>query len=96
MLKIRLSRIGKRKQPYYRLTITENARDPYGKALEILGSWNPRTKELQAKNDRIKYWLGHGAQATPTVNNMLIDKGIIEGEKIKASSGVRKNAKKAK
>jgi len=95
MLKIRLSRIGKKKQPYYRLTIAENTRDTYGKSLEILGSWNPRSKELQSESDRIKYWIGNGAQMTPTVNNLLIEKGIIDGKKMIASkSKARKKEKK--
>ncbi len=93
MLVIRLSRIGKKNKPMYRLIISEKARDPYGKALEILGSYNPYTKDLQAKADRIKHWLSVGAGMSPSVNNLLIEKKIIEGEKVKAS---KKNKKKNK
>jgi small subunit ribosomal protein S16 len=92
MLIIRLSRIGKKKQPYYRLTITERHRDPYGRALEILGSYNPRSKKLQAKKERIEYWLNVGAQMTPTVNNLLVRNKVVKGKIIKAS---RVNKKKA-
>ena len=95
MLTIRLSRIGKRKNPMYRLIISEKARDPYGRALEILGSYNPFTKELQAKNDRINYWLSQGAGLSATLNNLLVEKKIIKGEKIKASIA-RKKKKEAK
>ena len=94
MLTIRLSRVGKKNKPMYRLTISEKARDPYGRALEILGSYNPFTKELQAKADRIKYWLSQGAGMSATVNNLLISKGIIEGKKVKASR-VRKKKKES-
>ncbi|HDZ85203.1 MAG TPA: 30S ribosomal protein S16, partial [Candidatus Moranbacteria bacterium] len=52
MLTIRLSRVGKKNKPMYRLVIAEKSKDPYGKALEILGSYNPYTKDLQAKNER--------------------------------------------
>lgn len=90
MLTIRLSRVGKKNKPMYRLIISEKARDPYGRALEILGSYNPYTKELQAKNERIKYWLSKGAQLSPTVNNLLIEKDIIKGEKTKASKAKAK------
>lgn len=96
MLTIRLSRIGKKNKPMYRLIIAEKARDPHGRALEILGSYNPYTKELVAKNDRIKYWLSKGSQASPSVNNLLIDKGIIEGKKIKASKSGKKRGEDAK
>jgi small subunit ribosomal protein S16 len=90
MLTIRLSRIGKKNKPMYRLIISEKGRDPYGHHLEILGSYNPYTKELQAKGERIKYWLSKGAKMSPTVNNLLIAQGIIEGEKVKASSPGKK------
>lgn len=90
MLTIRLSRVGKKNAPMYRLIISEKSKDPYGKVLEILGSYNPHSKELQAKADRIKYWLGKGSGISPTVNNLLIEKGIIEGEKMKASIARKK------
>jgi len=93
MLTIRLSRIGKKNKPMYRLVISEKRRDPYGRSLEILGSFNPHTKDLQAKGERIKYWLGQGAQMSPTVNNLLIEKGIIEGKKVKASKARKKKGK---
>lgn len=89
---IRMSRIGKKHAPMYRLTIAEKAKDPYGRALEILGSYNPTSKELVAKADRIQYWLSQGSGISPTVNNLLIDKGIIKGEKVKASKPGKKVA----
>ncbi|MBI4812354.1 30S ribosomal protein S16 [Candidatus Falkowbacteria bacterium] len=85
MLTIRLSRIGKKNKPLYRLIISEKSRDPWGRALEILGSYNPHAKNLQARTDRIKYWLSKGAKMSPTVNNLLVDKKIIESKKVKAS-----------
>lgn len=95
MLTIRLSRVGKKNLPMYRLIISEKGRDPYGRALEILGSYNPHSKDLQAKGERIKYWLSKGAQMSPTVNNLLLDKKVIEGKKVKASGGKKKEKKKA-
>ena len=94
MLTIRLSRVGTKNKPMYRLVISEKARDPYGRALEILGSYNPHTKELSAKEDRIKYWLSQGSSMSPTINNLLIDKKIIEGEKTKASKPGKPKEKK--
>jgi small subunit ribosomal protein S16 len=82
MLKIRLARIGKKKQPYYRLIISEHARDTYGRALEILGSYNPRTKKMELKNERVKHWLSLGAQASDTVHNLLVSNNIITGKKL--------------
>jgi len=85
MLKIKLSRQGKKKHAFYRLIISEQARDPYGKILELLGSYDPHTKELKADSERIKYWIGHGAQMTPTVNNLLVSKNIVAGKKVAVS-----------
>jgi small subunit ribosomal protein S16 len=90
MLNIRLTRVGKKNKPMYRLTIAEKTKDPYGKALEILGSYNPHSKELQVKGDRIQYWISQGAQMTPTVNNLLVEQKIIEGKKVVASKKGKK------
>jgi small subunit ribosomal protein S16 len=95
MLMIRLSRIGKKNKPMYRLIISEKSRDLYGRSLEILGSYNPYSKELEAQADRIKYWLSRGAGMSATVNNLLIEKKIIEGKKIKAIR-VKKGEKEEK
>ena len=70
----------------YRLTVSEKGRDLYGRSLEILGSYNPHSKELRVKTERILYWISKGAGTSPTVNNLLIDKGIIKKDKVKAST----------
>lgn len=80
MLAIKLSKIGKTNNKLFRLVISEKSRDPYGDVLEILGSYNPHSKELSAKADRINYWLSKGAQMTATVNNLLVGKKIITGK----------------
>ena len=85
MLAIKLSKTGKTNKKMFRLIISEKSRDPYGDVLENLGSYNPHSKELAAKTDRIKYWLSKGAQMTASVNNLLVEKKIIEGKKAAAS-----------
>ncbi|MCK4968015.1 MAG: 30S ribosomal protein S16, partial [Candidatus Aenigmarchaeota archaeon] len=96
MLSIRLSRRGKKGQPTYRLIILEKAKDPWGDYLEDLGYYDPKTKEINFKAERIKYWLEHGAQASDTVHNLLIKQGIIEGDKVKAVKISKKRAEKMK
>jgi len=83
MLTIKLARIGKKKAPHYRFVVIEKARDPWGRGAEIVGHYNPRTNPatIEVKEDRIKYWLSKGVQCTDTVWNLLIDQGIIQGEK---------------
>lgn len=81
MLSIRLARIGTNKRPFYRIIICERGRDIYGKALEILGTYNPFTKDLQVDSEKIKEWMSKGAQLTATLNNLFIDKKIIDNKK---------------
>ena len=93
MLKIRLARLGKKKKPTYSFIVSESARDPYGKALEILGHYNPFSKVTEVKKDRILYWISQGAKLSATVHNMLIDQNVIQAPKVKASkSGKKKSA----
>lgn len=85
MLHIRLTRIGKKKQPEYRIIVCEKSRDPWGKALEILGHFNPRTNPptITLKRERIEHWIKNGAQCSATMRNLLVDQGILQGEKSK-------------
>ena len=94
MLAIKLSKTGKTNKKMFRLVISEKGRDPYGNVLEILGSYNPHSKELVTKDDRIKHWLSKGAQMTATVNNLLIGKNIVEGKKVTASKAGEKSEKR--
>ncbi len=85
MLSIRLSRTGKKNQPSYRLIVSEKTKDPWGTYLEILGHYNPRSeaKIVDLKEDRLKYWIGKGAQLSATVNNLLVTAGVIATKKMK-------------
>jgi small subunit ribosomal protein S16 len=83
MLTIRLSRVGKTKQPSYRLIVSEKSKDPWGDFLENLGTFNPRTNPatVNFNVDRIKYWISKGAQTSKTVWNLLVDQKVVEGTK---------------
>ena len=95
MLVIRLSRVGKKKQPSYRIVVQEKQRDPWGTSFENVGFYNPRSKPktITLKEDRIKEWLAKGAQPSATVHNLLVDAKIIRGEKMKTTTGDRPKAK---
>ena len=95
MLKLRLARVGKKKKPVYRLVVSEHTKDMYGNHLEILGQYNPHTKEAVLKNDRIEHWLKVGAQPSETVENLLVKEGLIKnGKKAKAVSISKKRKTK--
>jgi len=83
MLKIRLARSGAKKRPYYRIVIADARAPRDGRFIEKVGTYNPmlpKTDEnrIRLNEDRIKYWLGHGAQPTDRVAMFLGNAGIIE------------------
>lgn len=86
MLSIRLTRIGRKNAPAYRVVVMEKTRSPRSRHLEILGHYNPRMqpKLMELKEDRIQYWLGVGAQPSNTVQNLLIGAGLIKSDKAKS------------
>ncbi len=96
MLTIKLSRKGKKNQPFFRVILLEKSKDPWGDFLEDLGFYNPLTKKISLKTERIKYWLSQGVQPTATVHNLLINQNIIKGKKMKAAKNRKKEEEKPK
>ena len=78
MLKLRLKRIGRKRQPSYRLVIMPSRRRRNGRAIEQVGYYSPITKEVNLKIEKIIYWLKVGAQPTETVTNLLKKSNIIQ------------------
>ena len=78
MVKIRLTRIGAKKRPFYRVIVADSKSRRDGPFIEILGTYNPLTDPSEIKIDleRVKYWLGNGAQATTTVMRLLKKAGL--------------------
>lgn len=96
VLKIRLQRIGKRGQAYFRVAVVEHTTRPKGKYLELLGSYDPHKNEIKVDGERIRYWLTKGAKLSGTVNNLLVERKIIEGEKVKVWKPKSKKKKEEK
>ncbi len=83
MLKIRLQRTGRKNDPHFRLIVTESTlKAKTSQFTEIVGTYNVKAGIFEAKGDRVKHWMSVGAQVTPTVHNLLVSKGVIEGKKI--------------
>lgn len=78
-VKLRLQRMGKKKQPVYKIVAADSRSPRDGKFIEAIGRYNPRTNpsEISLLEDRALYWLGVGAQPTDTVKNLLSRKGLI-------------------
>lgn len=91
MLTIRLTRKGKKNQPFFRVVVIDKRRSSKGgRPSEILGYVNPLTKKRSLKKDRILYWLGVGAQPSATMHNLLVSEKIIEAKKIKKDKKSKK------
>jgi small subunit ribosomal protein S16 len=83
MLMIRFQRIGRTNDPAFRIVVLEKARSPKaGNPLELVGTYNPKTKAFTIKEDRVKYWISMGAQPSPSLHNLLLAKGMRTGKKI--------------
>lgn len=82
MVKIRLARFGKKKQPAYRVVVTNARTKRNTLALEYLGSYDPFAKKDKFKidQDRYNYWIGNGAQPTYTVKSLMVINGLIKAD----------------
>ena len=81
MITIRFARVGKRNKAQFKIVLQDSKVAPGGAHVEVLGSYDPHVKNAILKEDRIKYWIGKGAQTSDTVYNLLVSKGVIEDKK---------------
>jgi small subunit ribosomal protein S16 len=79
MVKIRLRRTGAKKQPHYRVVVTDSKSPRDGKFIEVIGHYNPRTvpPTVEIDGERALYWLGSGAQPSAAVKRMFDQLGIM-------------------
>jgi len=82
MVKIRLRRTGKTKQPSYRVVVADSRSPRDGRFIEIIGHYNPvqQPKLLNIKSDRARYWLGVGAQPSDTVTFLFKKVNILDSD----------------
>ncbi len=96
MLTIRLTRKGKKNQPFFRVVVIDKRRSAKGgRAVEILGYVDPLTKRKSLKKERILYWISKGAQPSPTIHNLLVSEKIIDAKKINKSKKPKKKTELA-
>ncbi len=98
-LKIRLSRGGAKKHPFYRIVVADSRSPRDGRFIERVGTYDPMVakdhpQRIVLKEDRIKYWLGVGGKPTDRVARMLSNAGL--GEKPVVHEQTKKNQPKAK
>ena len=79
MVKIRLRRMGAKKNPYYRIVVADSLSPRDGRCIEEIGTYDPLTQPstLNVNTERAQYWLKNGAQPTDTVKALLKKTGAI-------------------
>ena len=80
MLRIRLRRVGKKKQPIYRLVVADSKAPRDGASVEVIGRYNPLTEPatLEIDEEKALSWLRRGAQPSDAAAKLLARKGILE------------------
>jgi small subunit ribosomal protein S16 len=78
MLKIRLARVGKKKQPTYRVVVADARAARDGAVVEVIGRYNPRSqpKQIEIDGEKARDWMNKGAQPTDVVSRLLKSQGI--------------------
>jgi len=84
MLKIRLSRVGRKKQPFFKIVvIPKRGPSKGGKFRDEVGTHDPVNKETTINEEKVRAWMAKGAQPSDTVYNLLVKNNIIVGRKKK-------------
>ncbi|MCI5575481.1 MAG: 30S ribosomal protein S16 [Eubacteriales bacterium] len=80
MVKMRLRRVGAKKQPFYRVIVADERSPRNGRFIEEIGYYNPLTEPATVKidADKAKEWIKNGAQPTETVKVLLKRAGIVD------------------
>lgn len=97
---IRFQRTGRKNDAAFRIAVLEKTAGPKaGKYVDLVGTYNPKTKAATLKPEAIKDWVGKGAQVSPSVHNLLVSKGVMDGpksSKVVKQSELGKNIAKKK
>ena len=90
-VKIRLRKVGRKKQPLYRIVVADSQSPRDGKFIEVIGQYAPRSGEqaLNLKTDRANYWLDSGAQPSDTVRSLLRKAGVLKARHEQRVGGKR-------
>lgn len=80
MVRIRLSRVGGKKQPSYRVVVADVESPRDGRIIESIGFYNPRTEPptVEMQDDRVLYWLDKGAQPSEAVARFIRKRGLLD------------------
>ncbi len=92
-VKMRLTRLGDKKSPFYRIVVADSRKARDGEYVELIGTYNPlkTPEEVKIDAEKAKKWIANGAEPTDTVKDLLVKANIIEAKK----KAVKKVTKKA-
>lgn len=99
MLMIRFQRIGRKNDAAFRMAVLEKTAGPKaGKYIDLVGTYNPKTKAITYNAERIQGWVAKGAQVSPSLKNLLIKTGVLAGAKsaVISKKNLEKNIAKKK
>jgi small subunit ribosomal protein S16 len=77
-VKMRLKRMGSKKNPFYRIVVADARAPRDGRFIEEIGFYNPLSKELKMDNEKAANWIKNGVQPTETVRSLLRKSGALE------------------
>lgn len=94
-VKIRLTRMGDKKSPFYRVVVADSRSPRDGKFIDIVGIYNPKTEPAEIKIDaeKAKSWILKGAQPTDTARALLVGAGVLEPKAMPAKTNAIKKKK---
>lgn len=80
-VKMRLTRMGDKKSPFYRVVVIDSHKARDGQYVDLVGTYNPLKDETNLDVDKAKKWIDCGVQPTETVRSLLVREGILEPKK---------------
>ncbi len=94
-VKIRLTRMGDKKSPFYRVVVADSRAPRDGKFIDIVGTYNPKTSpaEIKIDSEKATEWINKGAQPTDTVRALLVGAGVLEAKVMPAKTNAIKKKK---
>ena len=95
-VKIRLTRMGDKKSPFYRVVVADSRTARDGKVIDTLGFFNPLNEEIKIDNEKATKWIANGAQPTETARTILVKSGAVKDAKPYTSKKVTAPKKESK
>ena len=82
-VKMRLTRMGDKKSPFYRVVVIDSHKARDGQYVDLIGTYNPLNDEVHLDVEKAKKWIACGVQPTETVRTLLVRDGVLEPKKAK-------------